>query len=222
MNQARNPIRITATAADSVVLAEEGSRLESVLIVNRGPATAYLDFGQAAEVALSIPLPPGSEHDFVQPLAWHCITDGGNAVLSIVVGGHVGFDGQGSGEPLGTAADPLSVETQQPHGNLADPIVTIGGRNSLGPKAPEKLAALTGNAASQLVFPANANRTHATILNRPTSTTSVWLGFGVAAENGLGQEIPPGYVFEIDDSWWFGGEVYFYGAATAIIARWES
>jgi hypothetical protein len=120
--QAKNAIKFTATAADAVGLAEDVNRADLVALHNLGPAWAFLDFGQAANIN-SFPIPPGSRQAFCSPLAWHFITNGGNADLRILVGASAeGFDGVGSGEPTGAVGDPLQVETQQPAGNLADPV----------------------------------------------------------------------------------------------------
>lgn len=125
MTQVRNPLRVAAGAASSVVLAEDNARLDPVLIHNLGPATAYLDFGQPAELSDGWPLAPDAVYRFVSTLSWNAITDGGVANLAILVGGEIGDEGR-DGAPLGTVGDPLQVQTQQPIGNAGDPVHVTG------------------------------------------------------------------------------------------------
>jgi hypothetical protein len=94
--------------------------------------------------------------------------------------------------------------------------VAFGGKASVEP------AEIVGNAGSQLALPANPSRTHATISNLASSTTAVWLGFGVCAAANRGMRLDPGAVLQIDADWYWTGSVCFYGAATATVAIWEA
>jgi hypothetical protein len=183
-----------------------------------------------------------SGHDATDPIYVNAdlATDAANSdrstVTQVLPTQHVGADGKPM--PSGTATDPLytagglavsTASTARDATTLVLPVQQVDAtgkplpvHHALGAAAGTNLVELVGNGASQIALPANANRTHGLIGNTATSTTPIWLGMGVAAEQNKGIRLDPGSTKEIDDDWYFAGAVSFWGAATATIFRWEA
>jgi hypothetical protein len=159
-----------------------------------------------------------------------------SAITQVLPTQHIGADGKPM--PSGTATNPfytsggLAVSAASAVRDASTPVLPVQHvdatgkplpvRHTFGLSASINLSDLVGNGASQVALPANANRTHAVVGTLSTSTTGVRLGFGVNAEASKGMYLAPGSAIEIDDSWYFAGEITFFGAATATVYRWEA